>query len=183
MRFDKSKDPAALAAKDPSCYATQGVAVVDHGGGTFLAATDGHALTLVRCTMEDGDDARGVYPSTAFAAARKAARRKPDATVTLNGAAYVDGDGAHTEFAKVGTTFPDTRRIVPTGEPKHVLRLDAAYLARIQKALDADGVEIRDYGDGQPLAIVPIYLAGGIDDGSLGVLMPIKAARRKGGGA
>lgn len=176
--FDKMKDPAALAAKDPSRYGIHGVAVVEHDGGTFLAATDGKALTLVRChTDAHGDDARGIYPCQAFAAARKAARRKPYATVTLNGSAYVDGDGAHTEFTKVDATFPELRGIVLTGEPEHVLRLDAAYLARIQKALGADGVEIRDHGDGQPLTIVPIYLAGGTADGSLGVLMPI------GGGA
>ncbi len=183
MRFDKTKDPAALADKEPCRVrrlAMNGVAVVERDGGTFLAATDGRALTLVRCTMDDGDNARGVYPGAAFTAARKSARRKTEARVVLNGAAYVDADGAHTEFAKVDGTFPDVAGIVPKGEPEHVLRVDAAYLARMQKALGADGVEIRDHGDGRPLAIVPIYLAGGsggTDDGSLGVLMPI------GGGA
>ncbi len=183
MRFDKTKDPAALADKEPCRVrrsAMNGVAVVERDGGTFLAATDGRALTLIRCTMDDGDNARGVYPLAAFAAARKAARRKAEACVVLNGAAYVDSDGAHTEFAKVDGTFPDVGSVVPTGEPVRTLRLDADYLARIQKALGADGVEIRMHGDDDdalPLTIVPIYLHGGQADGSLGVLMPI------GGGA
>jgi len=178
MRFDKNKDPAALAAKDPTRYAIQGVAVIERDGDTFLAATDGRALTLVRAHAEDGDDAGSgrIYPVAAFAAARKAARRKADATVTLNGAAFVAADGARTEFAKVDGTFPDVHRIVPTSKPERVLRLDAEYLARMQKALGADGVEIRmhdDDRDRMPLTIVPIYLGGGTDDGSLGLLMPI----------
>ena len=157
MRFDKSKDPGAVASKDPSRYAIQGVAVVERDGGTFLAATDGRALTLVRAFLDEGDTPAGVYPVAAFAAARKAARRKPDATVGLNGAAAVDADGSHAEFAKIDGTFPDLAHVVPTGKPERVLRLDAEYLARIQRALGADGVEVRmhdDDRDRMPLVIV-----------------------------
>ena len=53
---------------------------------------------------------------------------------------------------------------------------DAEYLARIQRALGADAVEIRMHDDNRdrlPLVIVPIYTQGGTDDGSFGVLMPI----------
>ena len=176
MRFDKRKDPGALAAKDPSRYAIQGAAIVERDGGTFVAATDGRALTLVRAYPDEGDAAHGIYPVAAFAAARKAAKRKADATVRLNGTARVEADGAATDFAKVDGTFPDLRGVVPTGEPERVLRLNADYLARIQRALGADAVEIRmhdDNRDRMPLVIVPIYTDGGTDDGSFGVLMPI----------
>jgi hypothetical protein len=177
MKFDKHKDPAALAAKDPSRYAIQGAAIVERDGGTFVAATDGRALTLIRATLDDTDTPSGVYPVAAFAAARKAAKRKPEATVGLNGSARVEADGAATEFAKVDGTFPDLQGVVPTGEPERVLRLNAEYLARIQKALGANAVEIRmhdDNRDRMPLVIVPIYSEGpGTDDGSFGVLMPI----------
>ena len=176
MRFDKHKDPGALAAKDPSRYAIQGVAVVHRDGGAFLAATDGRALTLIRATLDDNDKPDGVYPVAAFAAARKASKRKPDATVGLNGSAAVEADGSRTEYAKVDGTFPDLQGVVPTGEPERVLRLNADYLARIQRALGADGVEIRmhdDNRDRMPLVIVPIYTQGGTADGSFGVLMPI----------
>ncbi len=180
MRFDKAKDPAAVApsAKDAGRYAIAGVAVVTRQGQTFLAATDGRALTFVRCHADDGEAPSGVYPSAAFAAARKAARRKPDATVTLNGAACVDADGTRTEFAKVDGRFPEVADIVPVSEPVHVVRLNAEFLARIQRALGANGVEIRvhdaDTSHGVPLTILPIYTDGpGVPDGSLGVLMPI----------
>lgn len=176
MRFDKSKDPAAVAAKDAGRYAIQGVAVVGRDGGTFLAATDGRALTLVRASLDEGDNPDGMYPVAAFAAARKAAKRKSDAALSLNGTARVEGDGAATEFAKVAGTFPDLDGVVPTGAPERVLWLDAALLARIQKALGANGVaiEMRDDGrDRLPLVVRPVYTDGGTDDGSFGVLMPL----------
>lgn len=179
MKFDRLKDPAAAAAKESTRYSIQGVAVVERNGGIYLAATDGHALTLVRAYPDDGDDMgqmhQRIYPAPAFAAARKAAKRRPDAALTLNGAAYVDGaDGSHSEFPKVDGTFPDVAQILPRSEPVAVVCLDAEYLARIQRALGASGVEIRDHGKGMPLTIVPIYLNGdGTDDGSIGLLMPI----------
>lgn len=188
MKFDKSKDPAACAAKDPTRYAVQGVAVVEKGDATFLAATDGRCLSLVRAYLEDGDDTPSalgngrIYPPAAFAAARKACKRKPDASVTLNGSAYVQGDGASTEFARVDGTFPDVLAVLPKGVPAHVLRLNADYLARMQKAFGANGVEILvhallptgEVDPSLPLTIRPVYLDGpGTDDGSFGVLMPI----------
>lgn len=178
MRFDKSKDPAAVVAKEASRYAIQGVAAIDRGADTFLCATDGRALTLVRAYPDDGDDAqdgRRIYPAAAFSAARKAARRRHEAALVLNGAAYVDGaDGSHAEYPKLDGTFPDVLSALPKGEPVATVKLDAEYLARIQKALGADGVEVRVHGEGLPLSIVPIYLQGpGVQDGSLGILMPI----------
>jgi DNA polymerase III sliding clamp (beta) subunit (PCNA family) len=177
MRFDKHKDPGALAAKEATRYAVHGVAVVHRDGGTFLAATDGRALTFIRAALDDTDKPDGVYPVAAFAAARKGAKRKPDATVGLNGSAAVEADGARTEYAKVDGTFPDLAGVVPTNAPERVLRLNADYLARIQKALGANAVEIRMHDDNRdrlPLTIVPIYSEGpGTDDGSFGVLMPI----------
>lgn len=178
MKFDRHKDPAAMAAKSATRYAIQGVAVVQRDGGAFLAATDGRALSLVRAQLDDGDTPDGVYPVAAFAAARKAARKRPEAAVALNGCARVEGDGAATEFAKVDGTFPDVNGygVIPAGKPQRVLRLDAEYLARLQKALGADGVAIElhdDDRDRMPMVIRPIYTDGGTDDGSFGVLMPI----------
>src|SRR5262245_15197890 len=176
VKFDKNKDPAAMAARDPSRYAIQGVAVVHRDGGTFLAATDGRALSLVRAYPDDTDQPDGVYPVAAFAAARKASTRKPDPVAGLNGTAPVEADGAATEFAKVAGTFPDLIGVVPTNKPERVLRINAEYLARLQKAFGANAVEVRMHDDDRdrlPLTIVPIYSDGpGRDDGSFGLLMP-----------
>lgn len=178
MKFDRHKDPAAMAAKSASRYAIQGVAVVQRDGGAFLTATDGRALSLIRAQIDDDDTPDGVYPVAAFAAARKAAKKRPDAALRLNGSARVEADGAATEFAKVDGSFPDVNGygVVPTGKPDRTLRLDAECLARLQKALGADGVAIEmrdDDRDRMPLVIRPIYTDGGTDDGSFGVLMPI----------
>lgn len=188
MRFDKSKDPAACAAKEATRYAVHGVAVVERGDATYLAATDGRCLTLVRAYPEDRDDMPSIlgngriYPPAAFAASRKAAKRKSEATLTLNGAAYVQADGTSTEYARIDATFPDAIGCLPKQAPEQVLRLNAEYLARMQKAFGADGVEIVVHAlkAGQPdpsfpFTIRPIYLeGGGTDDGSFGVLMPIR---------
>lgn len=152
-----------------------------------MAATDGCCLTFVRAFDEDGDDtasARRIYPAAAIVAARKAAKRKPEAQLTLNGVASVVADGVRTEFAVADGVFPDANAIVPKSAPVGVLRLDAELLARIQRALGASAVEIRVHAmakDGRevepslPLTIAPIYLAGdGEEDGSRGYLMPVR---------
>ena len=189
MRFDKSKDPGACAAKDTTRYAIHGVAIVEKGDATFLAATDGRSLSMIRAYPEDGDDMPSIlgqgriYPPAAFAAARKGAKRKPDATLTLNGAACVQADGASTEFARVDGTFPDVLAVVPKAKPVQVLRLNAEYLARLQKALGANAVAIEIHelepsgavDPSIPLTVRPIYLEGpGTEDGSFGVIMPIR---------
>lgn len=190
MKFDKSKDPAACAAKDATRYAIQGVAIIQKGdGATFLAATDGRMLSMVRAYPEDGDDMPSIlgngriYPPAAFVAARKAAKRKADAELTLNGSAFVQGDGATTEYARVDGTFPDAIEVIPKGEGVQTLRINADCLARLQRALGANGVEIHVHAltpagqldPSMPLTVRPIYTDGpGTDDGSFGILMPIR---------
>jgi hypothetical protein len=186
VRFDKRKDPTAVSAKEGSRYAVAGVAVIAKGEDTFLAATDGHALTFVRASLDADDDAQcegRVYPAAAFTAARKAARRQPEARVTLNGAAYVVADGVRSAFEGSGVPFPDALGIVPKGGAVGILRLNAELLARIQRALGSDAVEIRVHAmaaDGLevepslPVTIVPVYVGGGVDDGSRGYLMPVR---------
>jgi hypothetical protein len=197
VKFDKAKDPAACAAKEETRYAVHGVAVVRKGDETYLAATDGRSLSMVRAFPEDGDDVPpdgdvgSVYPPVAFAAARKACKRAPDASLSLNGSARVTADGAVSEYAKLASLFPDVLGVVPKAKPVHVLRLNAEYLARLQEAFGANGVEIQvhatDPGTGAlahdlPLTIRPLYVGkdlgaakspDGSDDGSFGVLMPI----------
>jgi hypothetical protein len=188
MRFDRAKDPAACAAKESTRYAVQGVAIVENGDATYLAATDGRMLSLVRAYPEAGDDVASalgngrVYPTAAFVAAKKAAKRRTDAAVTLNGSAYVQGDGASTEYARVDGAFPDVLGVVPRAPAVQVLRLNAEMLARLQKALGGNAVDIHVHeldaagkvDTSFPLTIRPVYLDGpGTEDGSFGVLMPI----------
>jgi hypothetical protein len=189
VRFDKAKDPAACAAKESTRYAVHGVAIVQKGDATFLASTDGRMLSLVRAYPEDGDDmpailAQGrVYPPAAFAAARKAGKRREEASLTLNGSAYVNADGASTEFARVDAPFPDVFGVVPKGKPALTLHVNAEFVARVQKAMGANGVAIevhaldneRQIDPDVPLTVRPLYMEGpGVDDGSFGIVMPIR---------
>lgn len=189
MKFDRHKDPAACAAKEATRYAVHGVAIVQKGDATFLAATDGRSLSMVRAYPEDGDDMPAIlgqgriYSPAAFAAARKACKRKPDATVTLNGSAYVQADGSTTEFARVDGTFPDVFEAIPKAKPVQTLRLNAEFVARLQKAMGANAVAIEvhaldksgDIDATMPLTIRPLFMDGpGTEDGSFGILMPIR---------
>ena len=92
-------------------------------------------------------------------------------------------DGASTEYARVDGTFPDVLAAVPKGKPVQVLRLNAEYLARLQKALGANGVAIElhellpsgEVDPAFPFTVHPLYMDGpGTDDGSFGILMPIR---------
>jgi hypothetical protein len=176
MRFDRAKDPAAVAPRlgGSDRYRNAGAALVKRGECEFLAATDGRALTFVRAYPDDDDTPDGVYPSAAFTAARKAGYKKADASLTLNGSAHVAADGAVTEFTKVEGLFPDVNAVVPTGAYRSI-SVNAEYLAKVQKALGADAIEVQVYDEAGkvPLVIKPIYLHGGRDDGSFGVVMPI----------
>jgi hypothetical protein len=190
VRFDKAKNPAACVAKESTRYAGHGVAVVQRGdGSTYLAATGGRMLSMVRAYPEDGDDLPAIlgqgriYPPAAFAAARKACNRREEASLTLNGSAYVQADGALTEFARVDAPFPDALGIVPKGKPAMTLHVNAEFVARLQKAMGANGVAIEVHAldsEGQvdpnmPLTIRPLYMEGpGVDDGSFGLVMPIR---------
>jgi hypothetical protein len=189
VRFDKAKDPAACAAKESTRYAVHGVAIVQKGDATFLASTDGRMLSLVRAYPEDGDDMPAilgqgrVYPPAAFAAARKACKRREEASLTLNGSAYVNAEGAATEFARVDAPFPDALGVVPKGKPVLTLHVNAEFVARVQKAMGANGVaiEVHEFdNEGQvdpdvPMTVRPLYMEGpGVDDGSFGIVMPIR---------
>ncbi len=79
--------------------------------------------------------------------------------------------------------FPETTGIVPTNKPAISLCLNAELLARLQKALGGNAVRVEIHALGRegevdptvPLTIRPIYLEGpATEDGSLGVLMPIR---------
>lgn len=195
MRFDKHKDPTLCVASEASRYARQDVGVIRDGEQTFLAATDGRALTLIAGTLEDGDevDAKDAptFPAEAFRLARKSAPRVAStARVSVNGKARVVREGGGTtEFPRIETRFPDAMGVVPKCEAEHVLCLDAQLLARIQKSLGASGVELRlrDLkGASMPIEVRPIYIGDlstgkrrkrnvptPIADGSFGLLMPI----------
>lgn len=190
MRFDKAKDPAACAAKDSGRYAVAGVAIVQRpDGSTFLAATDGRMLSMVRAQPDDGDDMPAilgqgrVYPPAAFAARRACKRRDTEASVILNGSAYVRADGCTTEYARVDHPFPDVLGVTPAGKPVLSLNLNAELLARMQKALGGNAVRIEIHAIGDdaeidpslPLTVRPIYLEGpASEDGSFGLVMPLR---------
>lgn len=178
MRFDKRKDPALCASKESTRY--NGVAVVAYAGKHFVAATDGRCLSMVEATLEETDSAeRGVSQRAAFAAARKAAPEDAckEATVALGAKSDVvaaDYGATKTEYQQMDVRFPDVTGVVPKGKVKFTVSLNAALLAQIQKALDADAVTLEFEASDMPMRVTPCYGkdARAIKDASFGVLMP-----------
>lgn len=179
MRFDKRKDPALCAAKEETRYAINGVAVVKYKNKHFVAATDGRCLSMVEATLEETDSAeRGVSQRDALAAARKAAPKTcKEATVALGAKSDVvaaDYGATKTEYQQMDVRFPDVAGVVPKGKVKFTVSLNAALLAQIQKALDADAVTLEFEAPDLPMRVTPCYHgdARAVRDASFGVLMP-----------
>lgn len=182
MRYLKSARPESCAPSvaESSRYSLHGVAAIAQGDRTFLAATDGHCLTLVRAYPEEGD--RGyvgmVYPSAAFTSARKATPKKvEETTLRLNGSAVVKAGDATTEYAKIDGTFPDVFACFPKGAPVARITINAELLAKMQAAFGSDGVTLDIYDECEPVLVRPVELVKGgyspFSCGSQGVLMPI----------
>jgi hypothetical protein len=177
MRFDRKKDPAACAAKAGSRYAVTGVAVVEYRGRPWLAATDGHALTMIHVDPEDDPVVPvRVYPTEAF----KAARTNYVARLELNGSAKVAVGEGVADFPRCDDRFPDVAGVIIGDEPAQSIVLDAETLARMQKAFGADAVKLSFYTDDKgridtsPMRVEPVKGKGkGEIDGSFGMMMPV----------
>ena len=184
MRYPKTCDPTICAAAEVTRYAIRGVAVVQHDGKTFLAATDGRKLSMVLATPEGDDHASGIYPVDAFVAAkRKTFRKTPEVSLSLNGKAVVRSTDSTQEFPAMEGRFLDVANVIPTREPVLFrFSLNAEFLAQLAKATGSEcgGVEltIRDFGDGKPdsgpIEVRPIVAGQTVDNASFGIIMPIE---------
>ncbi len=172
MRFDRKKNPAALVVEG-SRYATSFVAPVTYRNGTYLCSTDGRALVMVSADVEADETLPRAIPAELIASARKgicAIGVKPDGKVVAlhNPAEYPQPEGC----------FPDVVDVIPTGKHERAFSFDAELLAKIQKALGADGVTVEWHGDHQPMVIRPFYgkKNKAKADGSFAVQMPISSS-------
>lgn len=172
MKFDKRLDPTLCCASGDSRYAVHGVGVIRPAGGRFyLAATDGHALTMIAAEGDDSDTT-GIYPTEAFKEARRLCSRKgTDALLALNGKATTI---AGVSYPAIDQRFPDVLGIIPQGHPEYVVTLNAALLARIQKAIGCGAVELRFHGKGTPIVVRPSQIKGAerACPDSYGAMMP-----------
>lgn len=179
VTFDKAKDPSRCTGSGDR-YSIDGCSVVEHRGKHYIAATDGKMLSMVACEVEAYDHPGGVYPSQAFATARKQSVGQL-AKIALNGKATVQAGGATQEWSPMDDRFPDVCAVVNDAQKDAVktvtVSLNADLLADLQKALGAGAVTLRIPVDNESTPIVVEHCnAGkgkGAKDGSFGLLMRI----------
>lgn len=199
MLFDKTKDPAACCPKpkDSNRYSVTGVLAIQKGDKTYLAATDGKVLSLIRtqATVETeqllGDDKRGIVPPEAIAAARKATP-KTVAETCVNVDTLASGSDRAMVREKGGaeqswpclqdTRFPDVFAVIPDKPVKARIALDTKLLAKLAKSFGTETIvlELHEIKTDKtesslPVTIRPLFLVhkGQGDDGSFGVMMPV----------
>lgn len=179
VTFDKHKDPSRCTGSGDR-YSIDGCQVVEHRGKHYIASTDGRMLCMVACEVEAYDHPGGVYPSQAFATARKQSVGKL-AKIALNGKATVQAGGAMQEWSPMDDRFPDVCAVV-NGAQKEAgkvvtVSLNAELLADLQKAIGAGAVTLRINVDDVSVPIMVDHCATKKDkadrDGSFGLIMQI----------
>lgn len=182
MKFDKQKDPTRCTGGDTR-YSISGVATVTYRGRTFLASTDGRALSMIEAEPTDGDDIHdgAVYPVKAFEAARKAVhRRATECRLQLNGKAVVTTPEGTAEYAKHDQRFPEVVAVLESrNNPEaFTIAFNAKLLAELARSLATESISLTVFRDEEgridrlPMHVRQV-LPYGTKDESFGVLMPV----------
>ena len=174
----KLKAAARFAATDPKDQrlTLHGVLVEASPAGVRLAATDGHALLVVRAAADtDTDTWTGIIPVEVVKAALAWKGHKTLPIILIPGepeCRLTRATGEALVFVEVAGAFPDYRKVVPKepdGKPSYY---DADLLVRFKRAAEDLGSDkglfgLLPGGDGSGL----VYITGDV----VGVIMPMRA--------
>jgi len=179
IMLDRNKLKAALrfATTDPKDQrlTLHGVLVEASPAGIRLAATDGHALLVVRAASdEDTDTWTGIIPSDVIKAALawKGGRNLPIILVPGEPECRLTrATGEALVFVPVDGKFPDYRKVVPAAPDGTHSHYDPDLLVRFKRAAEDLGSNLGLFsllpgGDGAGL----VYLTGD----AVGVIMPLR---------
>ena len=178
MNIPKTFDPTQCCGR-ASKYSIEGCRIVHYRDRHYVASTNGRSLSMLPAEVELDESTDAVWPTEAFAAARKLAIGG-FARLSLNGAATAT-DGR--TWPAMDLRFPDVGSIldgVYSQGVDVVLTIDPTELLRLARALGAaDGVTLRiatavdRHGNRcAPIRVEPDRNGGG----AVGVIMP-KATR------
>ena len=174
----KLKAAARFAATDPKDQrlTLHGVLVEASPAGVRLAATDGHALLVVRAAADtDTDTWTGIIPVDVVKAALAWKGHKTLPIILIPGepeCRLTRATGEALVFVEVAGAFPDYRKVVPKepdGKPSYY---DADLLVRFKRAAEDLGSDkglfgLLPGGDGSGL----VYITGDV----VGVIMPTRS--------
>ena len=175
---NKLKAAARFAATDPkdARLTLHGVLVEASPAGVRLAATDGHALLVVRAAADtDTDTWTGIIPVEVVKAALAWKGHKTLPIILIPGepeCRLTRATGEALVFVEVAGAFPDYRKVVPKepdGKPSYY---DADLLVKFKRAAEDLGSDkglfgLLPGGDGSGL----VYITGDV----VGVIMPTRS--------
>lgn len=172
MRFDKKYKPELGVSKDITREHLTGVRLDVEAG--LLISTNGHYLTAIECTPEDGDTSATVT-TDAITSARKLAGRGEPASIAVNDKAKLT-NGAEMPLTR-NQQFPPWQQVVKGagGETPVSVAFSGKYLKQIIEALgNADiMLEINPDDQLQPIMIRALGKDFGVQK-SYAVLMPMR---------
>jgi hypothetical protein len=145
-----------------------------------LVATDGHAMAVIPCQVDEGDTS-GRVPSEALKAARKV--RGTDFGIELNGSAKIQDGRSWPRQEHLGYLPASAIDQVSTveGEVVAKIRFDAEMLLRLARALGSNGNGVKS--ENHKVRHVTLEIRGELlpmkvfadgEPGKFGVLMPVR---------
>ena len=175
---NKLKAAARFAATDPKDQrlTLHGVLVEASPAGIRLAATDGHALLVVRAAGEpDTDTWTGIIPVDVVKAALAWKGNKSLPIILIPGepeCRLTRATGEALVFVPVAGPFPDYRKVVPKEPDGKLSYFDSDLLVRFKRAAEDLGSDkglfgLLPGGDGSGL----VYITGDV----VGVIMPTRS--------
>lgn len=187
VSFDPKSNPAACAAKKEGHYrkVDNVVQLVMHKGNPYLAATDGRALSMVRCEtvgIDSPENVRLERQSIEFGA-KAAKSAKTDCRIVIEDR-KINAMGLTTE--RLDTTqdgqFPDVCSVIPESHKRNLrVALNVKLLAQLAKGIGADAIELEfdpeQFKDGRYLAGIlataAVAVKNATETRSFGVIMPL----------
>lgn len=171
---------ARFSSSEETRYYLNGVLVESHGDHALLVATDGHRLGILRLSP---DDTTGEFPemkpfTIPTTKGILTAARGKDRVLQFNDESNDILVFTHNEEKESRAifsmpdmgTFPDWRRVVPSGElsgKTHGIAYNAAYIHSFRPADKSNAVQVSPNGEDPALVTT-------VDERFIGVIMPIR---------
>ena len=180
MKIDKKYKIESASSADATRQILNSVYIDKTEGesGAQAIATNGRIMAMVPVELRDGDKVGVIVSPKAFAAARKACGKLPDAHIELNGSAKVTGRDGEQSFPYVEGTFPNYRQVLPKEYKNSVkVTFDAKRLFALWKAIggeDASNNKVTLEIDSEKDSYSPIKVT--TDGDGKGILMPMRTA-------
>lgn len=124
MRINKSYKLESIVSKDPDRNLIRYVNIQKLNGQPVAIATNGAGLVSVPCEAEESEFGM-ISPDEIIKARKTATKAEQMAVVPINGERPMEG------------AFPPVEKVIPTGEVKFTVSLDAKMLLDIAEALNA----------------------------------------------